>query len=113
MAKTDWKVGDEVACFDSRSRWSIHKIQAITPSGLLKLGDGTMLYSPSLRVRGAETWSRWSYHEVTDEIRNEVRRQWLVRQLSHAAWHNLPTETLDAVYATLKRCAADAAAAGG
>jgi len=105
----DWKVGDEVASTDG-DKWFIHKIVAITPSGLLKIGDGVLLY-PTLRRRGGETWSRWRYREVTDAIRAKVHRQGLVRRLLMAPWENLPTETLEAVHETLQRCKAEADAA--
>ena len=106
----EWKVGDEVACCDSGGRWSIHKIQAITPSGLLKLGGGVLLYH-SLIPRGGGKWRTEFYREVTDEIRANVRRQWLVFKLSGASWQSLPTATLEAVYETLQRCKAEADAA--
>ena len=107
----EWKVGDEVACCAHPWRhWSIHKIIGITPSGLLKLSGGTLLY-PSLRRRGGESWDTPVYREVTDEIREKVKRQWLVQSLSRASWGNLPTSTLEAVRETLKRCNAEADAA--
>ena len=109
----EWKVGDEVASTDGVN-WFIHTIEAITPSGLLKIGDGVLLY-PTLHRRGREPWSTWNYHAVTDEIRLKARRQWLVKSLSRTSWHNLPTSTLEAVHETLTRCKAeaDAAANGG
>lgn len=107
----EWKVGDEVACCEHPSRrWSIHKIIGITPSGLLKLSGGTLLY-PSLHRRGGESWGTLVYREVTDEIREKVKRQRLVHILQMAPWENLPTSTLEAVHETLQRCKADADAA--
>lgn len=105
----EWKVGDEVASTDGVN-WFIHAIEAITPSGLLKIGDGVLLY-PTLRRRGGGTWNIWSYREVTDAIRAKVRRQGLIRRLQMASWQNLSTETLEAVHETLTRCKAEADAA--
>lgn len=107
----EWKVGDEVACCEYPSRhWSIHKIIGITPSGLLKLSGGPLLY-PSLRRQGGDSWNTPVYREVTDEIRAMVLRQRLVRRLKNAAWESLPTSTLEAVHETLTRCKAEADAA--
>ncbi len=106
----EWKVGDEVACKDLRGNYSIHKVAAITPSGLLKLDNKEILY-PSLRRRGGSSWTQLSYHEVTDEIRSKARRQSLVQEFMLASWGNLPTSTLEAVRETLRRCKAEADAA--
>lgn len=107
----EWKVGDEVACIDGRCTVSIHRIEAITPAGFLKIGDGVLLNPFTLRCRGEGVWSRLVYREVTDEIRKTANRQKLVRRLQMAPWENLPTATLEAVHEALMRCKADARAA--
>jgi hypothetical protein len=75
------KVGDELA-FDvghGRVVWRIHKVENVTPSGRIKCAGYVL--NPDLTVRGRNYISPYRGRLVTDDIRNEVLREKMIRRL--------------------------------
>lgn len=110
MNETEIKVGDELAFHGGygHGKWSIHKVDRITPSGRIVCGPYTL--NPNLRVRGRRGYGGpWEGERVTAKIREDVRRRKLLETIDDVKWGSLDTDTLAKVNALV----ASAADGGG
>jgi hypothetical protein len=96
------KVGDELAfqCGYGSGYWRIHKVEKITPTGLIKCGGYTLDHD--LRVRGQGRYSGpYRGKLVTQEIRDAVKRQHYFQKVSLMKPENLTTSQLERIVAII------------
>ena len=94
-----YAVGDELAFrhyrnFGGVPPCSLHKIERITPTGLMVCGCYKV--TPDLRIRG-EYSSTDCVGRPTPEIIEELTRWRIVDRLSRLKWNTLTTDALKAV----------------
>ena len=100
---TTLKVGDELAFAyqGTNTRWAIHRIDKITPSGRIKAGGFEL--NPDLSIRGNHGWRGPSEGEpVTDEIRQEMRRQQHGYIVGAMKWRDLSNDQLSRIVAIIQ-----------
>ena len=100
---TTLKVGDELAFAygGTYERWVIHRIDKITPSGRIKAGGFEL--NPDLSIRGNHGWRGPSEGEpVTDEIRQEMRRQQHGYIVGAMKWRDLSNDQLSRIVAIVQ-----------
>ena len=89
-------VGDELAfrCGSIRTRWEIHTITAISPSGLIKCGMWEL--NPDLTIRGKRgNYGPFAGEPVTEEIRQEMlRAKWILSLSTMTRWGDLSNAQL-------------------
>jgi len=96
-----YAVGDELAfrhCrdFGGVPPYSLHKIERITPTGLMVCGGYKV--TPDLRIRGEGEYSSTDcVGRPTPEIIEELTRWRIVDRLSRLKWNTLTTDALKAV----------------
>lgn len=67
------QVNDKLCC-DTRDGVYFSRVESITPSGRIKLVNGTIL-NPNLSIRGAGTWGPFYYRiPSNDDFRAAIRR---------------------------------------
>ena len=98
---TKIKVGDELAfCCGFENRWEAYEVERITPSGRIKVGRWEL--NPDLTIRGK--WPRYGPYcgEIpTPEIRDAIRRQWLLHRVGMMEPDKLTTNQLERIYSFL------------
>lgn len=89
-----FEVGDELAVGNRLTPYVIRKVIKISPSGRLVMDNGDIL-NPDLTIRGSVFTTRPSrYCEVTDEIREEMRRHDLLQKVSRFNASAMTTDQL-------------------
>ena len=104
-ASGGYAVGDCLAFYCGlglSSRWEIHKVTKITPSGRLTCGPYTL--NADLSVRGSSGYSGPHRAEpVTKEIVLEVRRRRALEYVKGFDWSTLDADRLEAVVAVTRQ----------
>jgi len=95
------KVGDEVAIISHFREYSINRIAKITPTGRITVGNTTFDYNGSERNTGTYSISD-SLREVTQEIRDAIRKYQLIYKLKKVNWNTIPLETLETLIKLIK-----------
>jgi|JI10StandDraft_1071094.scaffolds.fasta_scaffold355936_5 hypothetical protein len=103
------KVGDELA-FDlgpglgsRQTRWSIHAVEKITPSGRIVCGPYEL--NPDLSIRGKKNRGYWGPSRgelVTKKIRDSVEVSRLISLIERVKLSELSLETLSKVWDVIK-----------
>jgi len=93
------KPGDTAAVsggLGGRDMW-LAKVHRRTPSGRIttisELG-GETVYNPDGSQRGGAEHYEQRLHEPTQEIRDRIEKERLVKKMRLTSWHKLPLETL-------------------
>ena len=96
------KVGDELAFHNRYHGYSLETVTKITPTGIIKCGDKFAL-NPDLTIRGdrASFVDPYRGEVVTDEIREKILRQNLLRRLDCKKWADLTTNKLKKLVAII------------
>jgi hypothetical protein len=94
-----YAVGDDLAFrhynnFGGVPPYSLHKIERITPTGLMVCGGYKV--TPDLRIRGEYSLTD-CVGRPTPEIIEELTRWQIVNRLSRMKWDTLTTDALKAV----------------
>ena len=97
MTDTEWlaslKVGDEVAVKPYGMSFGypqIKKIDSITKTGRIVI-DGSQY------INGRNRSSRRCLRPVTNKLREEIKRQWLVNSLCAVKWKSFDTSRLEQI----------------
>lgn len=84
---------NDMVIVQHRSRETIGTVAKITPTGIIKLTDGSQFTSGG-RERGVDVWGvRW-LHELTDGKRAEFEHRDLANWVSKIDWSKCSTDQL-------------------
>lgn len=95
------KVGDELAFKHYDSRYSIHTITKILPSGRIRCGNYELEPDLSIRGRGKYSLGPVIAEPVTQEIRDIVAKQRYCVLLAKVNWQEMPLELLSSIWKTI------------
>jgi hypothetical protein len=70
-------VGDEVTVFAGNRIQGIYKIDKVTPTGIVKIGDAS--YNPDGWRRGDNSWNRESIELTTQEHRDFIKKRKMIK----------------------------------
>lgn len=93
----DLRVGDEVAWFNYNFGHEIHKVERITPTGRIVVENITFDYTGE-ELGSSNNWYKPRYlTEITDEIRNEIKRNELVKTIKLVRWNEVDVLKLEKI----------------
>ena len=97
------KVGDKLAfdCGGWGSRWTVHEVTKITPSGRIVCGPYTL--DPNLSIRGRKGYGGpYRGKVVTQEILDSVKASKLIGLIDRVKFRELSLETLRKVWGAIE-----------
>ena len=86
------KPGDKVIV-QHRSRETIGIVAKVTPTGIVKLEDGSQ-FNKGGSERGADVWNHRWLHELTDEKRAEFEHRDLAQRVGEIDWSKCSADQL-------------------
>lgn len=93
------KPGDEVALYDGWN-YRLHKVDRLTQTQIII--DHLKFRRDTGRRIGGGTWDRTSLNEPSSDIREEIERKELLRDIGTIKWSLVTTDTLRAIIGLVK-----------
>lgn len=93
-------VGDEVTVFAGNQIQGIYRIDKVTPTGIIKIGNAS--YNPDGWRRGDNSWNLESIEPTTQEHRDFIKKRKMINFIDGTDFSGFTIDELSAIITVIK-----------